>query len=188
MEEKYLIAGLKNNDRIAFDYIFNYYYSGLCAYSLKYITDKSAVEDIVQDFFVSLWVKRDQLDINISIKSYLFTAVKNRCLDYLKHNHVKEKFNIHSVSQLNAAENSDYNLYVETELRMALNAALQKLPPRCREIFELSRFKGLKNNEIAEKLNISRRTVEIQISLALKTMRGELKDFLPAWLIIWLLR
>jgi len=189
LEEKYLIAGLRSNDKIIFDYIFNYYYSGLCAYSLKYISDKETVEDIVQDFFVSLWVKRNHLNINTSLKSYLFVSVKNRCLDYLKHHKVREKFNLLSLNESEeSGDSGNYNMYIELELRVALDTALEKLPPRCREIFELSRFRGFKNQEIAEKLNISRRTVELQISLALKTLRVELKDFLPFWLLIYLFR
>jgi RNA polymerase sigma-70 factor, ECF subfamily len=185
MDEKYLITGLRNKDKAVFDCIFNYYYSGLCTYSLKYIKDKEIIEDIVQDFFVSLWVKSSQINITDSIKSYLFASVKNRCFDYLKHHKVEEKF---SLNTLNNTEENDSNLYVETELREAIASGLEKLPPRCREIFEMSRFKGMKNQEIADKLNISKRTVELQISLALKTLRIELKDFLPAWLLFLLLR
>lgn len=188
MEEKYLIAGLKNKDKAVFDFIFNYYYSGLCAYSLKYIQEKETVEDIVQDFFVSLWLKSNQTIITDSLKSYLFTSVKNRCLDYLKHHEVEKKFNLNTLIYSAPPEETNFDIYVETELREAISAGLEKLAPRCREIFELSRFKGLKNQEIADKLNISKRTVELQISLALKTLRLELKDFLPAWLLIWLLR
>lgn len=186
LDEKYLIAGLKDNDKIVFDHIFNHYYSGLCAYSLRYISDKTVVEDLVQDFFVSLWMKGDQLNIATSLRSYLFTSVKNRCLDHIKHNNVQKKFL--SLRESEDQEAINYNLYVERELRSALYEALEKLPPRCREIFELSRFKGLKNQEIAEKLNISTRTAEIQISRALKMLRIELKDFLPVWLIVYLLR
>lgn len=188
MEEKYLIAGLRNKDKTVFDFIFNYYYSGLCAYSLRYISEKETVEDIVQDFFVSLWLKNSQIIITGSIKSYLFTSVKNRCFDYLKHYKVEERFSKNILQSVDDSEENNFDLYVETELREAISAGLEKLQPRCREIFEMSRFKGMKNQEIAEQLNISKRTVELQISLALKTLRLELKDFLPAWLLIWLLR
>lgn len=188
MEEKYLILGLKSNDKIVFDYIFNHYYSGLCTYSLRYIPDKAVVEDLVQDLFVSLWIRSGQLTIDTSLRSYLFISAKNRCLDYLKHNKVREKFNLRSLANPEEPDDTNYNRYVELELRAAFQAALEKLPPRCREIFELSRFGGLKNQEIAEKLTISRRTTENQISLAMKLLRTELKDFLPAWLLIYLLR
>ena len=188
MEERYLILGLKSNDKIVFDYIFNHYYSGLCVYSLRYISDKAIIEDLVQDLFVSLWIKSTQLDINTSLRSYLFTSVKNRCLDYIKYNKVRERFNLLSLKGQEDVGDINYNRYIEIELRTAFHAALEKLPPRCREIFELSRIKGLKNQEIAEKLNISKRTTEIQISLALRILRVELKDFLPAWLLLYLLR
>lgn len=188
MEEKFLIAGLRNKDKVVFDFIFNYYYSGLCAYSLRYISEKETVEDIVQDFFVSLWLKSNQTLISGSLKSYLFTSVKNRCLDHLKHNKVEERFSKNMLSTSDNNDENNFDLYVESELREAINNGLEKLPPRCREIFEMSRFKGMKNQEIAEKLDISKRTVELQISLALKTLRVELKDFLPACLLYFLLR
>ncbi|MDX9882224.1 MAG: RNA polymerase sigma-70 factor [Prolixibacteraceae bacterium] len=188
MDEKYLIAGLRNKDKIVFDFIFTYYYSGLCTYSLKFIQEKDTVEDIVQDFFVSLWLKSSQLVISGSVRSYLFTSVRNRCLDYLKHSRVKEKYGREALRSGTLPDENNFDLYVETELREAISAGLEKLPPRCREIFEMSRFKGMKNQEIAEKLNISKRTVELQISLSLKTLRFELKDFLPVWMLIWLLR
>ena len=188
MEEKFLIIGLRNKDKAVFDFIFKYYYSGLCTYSLKYIPEKETVEDIVQDFFVSLWLKSSQTIITGSLKSYLFTSIKNRCLDYLKHDKIEKKFSQSSLNSVDNSEDNNFNMYVETELREAISVGLEKLPPRCREIFKMSRFKGMKNQEIAEKLDISKRTVELQISLALKTLRVELKDFLPACLLYFLLR
>ena len=101
---------------------------------------------------------------------------------------MKKNFNLNTLNNADNTEENNFDLYVEIELREALSAGLGKLPPRCREIFEMSRFKGMKNQEIAEKLNISKRTVELQISLALKNLRVDLKDFLPAWLLILLLR
>ena len=161
LEEKYLIAGLRNKDKTVFDFIFNYYYSGLCAYSLKYIPEKETVEDIVQDFFVSIWLKNSQIIIAGSIKSYLFTSVKNRCLDYLKHHKIKERFSKDILQSADNAEENNFDLYVETELREAISAGLEKLQPRCREIFEMSRFKGMKNQEIAEQVKIPIQRMEI---------------------------
>ncbi len=78
MEEQYLIKGLKTRNQIVFDFIFHYYYSGLCAFCEKMVNDQAAAEDIVQNLFVTLWLKHQQLDIKTSLKSYLFTAVRNR--------------------------------------------------------------------------------------------------------------
>jgi len=80
------------------------------------------------------------------------------------------------------------NYFAESELRQAIQKSLQKLPPRCREIFELSRHNGLSNQEISEQLGLSKRTVELQISNSLKVLRKELVEYLPLWLIVWLIR
>lgn len=182
-----LIEGLGRRDKVIFDYIFNYYYSSLCTFSMQYIHDRNEAEDIVQDFFVSLWLDAPRMQINTSLKAYLFAGVKNRCLDLQKHSKVIEKY---KAFILFAAENTDSSFdhcFAESELRQAIGKSMTKLPPRCREIFELSRLNGLSNQEISDKLGISKRTVELQISNSLKILRKELVDFLPMWLIILLI-
>jgi len=171
-----------------FDYVFNYYYSGLCAFSMHYLNDKEAVEDLVQDFFVSLWIESPNLQIKVSLKSYLFTSIKNRCLDSLKHRKVKEKYRDFILFGSDNTEMSVDFYLAETELRQAIQNSMAKLPPRCREIFEYSRFSGFSNQEISDKLGISKRTVELQISNSLKVLRMELAEFLPLWLVLWLLK
>lgn len=188
MNENALILGLRNRDKKIYEYIFNYYYSGLCAYSLKYIQDKEIIEDIVQDFFVTLWTKSDKLEISTSLKSYLFVSVRNRCLNYVKHTRIDDNFKAKIQVLAKGLSNDDFELYVEAELRESFENALNKLPTKCREIFILSRVKGIKNQEIADQLGISKRTVESQISIALRVLRGELKEFLPAYIILFLLR
>ena len=188
MKEELLIAGLKRQDKIVFDFIFNYYYSGLCAFSMQYIKDREAVEDLVQDFFVNLWINSVQLQIRQSLKSYLFASIKNRCLDAIKHSKVHDKFQNYMLVDANKSESSIEAYFAESELRQAIQACMIKLPPRCREIFELSRLSGLSNQEISEKLSISKRTVELQISNSLKVLRTELTDFLPLYLIFYLLK
>lgn len=188
MNEKLLIEGLKRRDKVVFDFVFNYYYSGLCAFSMQYINDKQVVEDLVQDFFVHLWIKGPSLDVNSSLKSYLFTSVKNRCLDKLKHQKVEEKYRNFILFASNDSESAVEHYYAETELRIAIQSAMAKLSPRCREIFENSRLNGLTNQEISEKLGITKRVVELQISKSLKVLRSELVDFLPLYIIFWLLK
>ncbi|VAW17976.1 RNA polymerase ECF-type sigma factor [hydrothermal vent metagenome] len=188
MEERFLIQGLKTKNKIVFDFVFHYYYSGLCAYAEKIVGDANASEDIVQDLFFTLWIKHNQIDITSSLKNYLFTSVKNRSLDYLK----KEKKKTQHSNSTNHLQNHSENLstfwFAESELETLIDESLNKLPPRCREIFKLSRFEGLKNQEIAEKLGISKRTVELQISNALKRLREDLRPYLPVFLFMFLLR
>ncbi len=188
MNERYLIDGLTNRNKAVFDFIFHYYYSGLCAFCEHITGDQQAAEDIVQDLFVGLWIKHRQIQITNSLKNYLFTSVKNRSLDHLK----KEKRKIKKQAILPGREEIPENLsslwFAESELRSIVEISLKKLPPRCREIFELSRFEGLKNQEIADRLNLSKRTVELQVSNALKQLRNDLKDYLPLYFLIYLLR
>ncbi len=182
MDEKYLIEGLKNKNRVVFDFVFHYYYSGLCAYAEKIIGDTKIVEDIVQDLFVKLWVKNQEISINSNLKSYLFSAVKNRSLDLLKHEKIKKK----SLKVLKDKEKSNHFeefWFAESELSRIIYESIKKLPPRCGEIFKLSRFEGVKNQQIADQLGISKRTVELQISNALKALRKDLKPYLPIFLL-----
>ncbi len=187
MKDILLIEGLSRRDKAIFDYIFNYYYSSLCVFSMQYIRDRDAVEDLVQDFFVSIWMEAARLQINSSLRSYLFTGIKNRCLDSEKHRKVTEKYKAHLLFAAENDDNPSEHPFAESELRQAIEKSMSKLQPRCREIFELNRLKGLSNQDIADKLGISKRTVELQISNALKILRKELIEFLPLWLVIWLI-
>lgn len=179
MEESILINGLKNQDKLIFDYLFNYYYSGLCAFSMQYISDRAAVEDLVQDFFVHLWQIAPQIEVNKSLRSYFFSSVKNRCLDYIKHQSVHSQY-VERIQRSESEEDfSSEFIYVESELRNLLDRSITELPPRCREIFEMSRMKGFSNAEISDKLGLSKRTVELQISIALKKIRSKMSGYLP---------
>ena len=186
MDEHHLISGLKNKDRIVFDFVFSYYYAGLCAYARRWVNDPNIAEDIVQDFFVKLWINSSTFEINTSLKSYFFTSVKNKALNHLKHVKVKERFGNKLVNGINP-EGNVWEI-TEPELTELIEKGIQKLPPRCREIFILSRFEGKDNAQIAEMFGISKRTVELQISNALKLLRVELKDYLPSMLLFLLLK
>lgn len=187
LNDLYLISGLGKRDKLVFDYIFNYYYSALCAYSLQYLHDRNQAEDIVQDFFVMLWMEAPRLKIKSSLKSYLFASVKNKCLDFQKHEKVDSRYRTFVLHSSDDQGHSADQYFSESELRQIVERSLDKLPPRCREIFEMSRFKGLSNQEISDRLSISKRTVELQISNSLKILRKELVEFLPAFIVFYLL-
>jgi RNA polymerase sigma-70 factor, ECF subfamily len=179
IDEKVLLNGLKEGNKAIFDLVFTYYYSGLCAFVNRYVNNPEAAEDLVQDFFVRLWFNTNTLDINTSIKSYLFASVKNRALDYLKHAKVKSSYAGTFNAKTTFVQPEDTWEFCESELLDLIDKGLQQLPPRTREIFEMSRYKGISNDQIAETFGISKRTVEVQISTALKILRIELKDYLP---------
>jgi RNA polymerase sigma-70 factor (ECF subfamily) len=186
MKDALIIEGLRKKDKVIFDYVFNYYYSSLCAFASQYVDEKNAVEDLVQDFFLSFWMDAPNLQITHSLKTYFFTSIKNRCLDYQKHAQVKDKYKSYVLFAEKDEDNTFDHFLAESELRQIIERSLSKLPPRCREIFVLSRFKGYSNQEISNALGISKRTVELQISNSLKVLRKELADYLPLCIIAWI--
>jgi len=175
--EKELIDRVKEGDQVAFELLFHFYYRGLVIYSTQFTTDRMEAEEIVQEIFVKFWNKRQRLLSSESLKSYLFTSVKNSSLNFLKHKKVEEKY-IRQMTEL-AASHLAYepDLYIDSELQDRIRHAMELLPGKCREIFNMSRIIGMKNEAIAAELNISKRTVETQISKALKILRIELKDY-----------
>jgi RNA polymerase sigma-70 factor (ECF subfamily) len=177
INEKDLIVRLKNGDQTAFELLFHFYYPGLVMYAIQFTTDRMEAEEIVQDFFVRFWQRHQQIIPSDSLKSYLFLSVKNGSLNFLKHKKIEEKY-IRSMTELsNNHLVYDPDLYIASELQDKIKNAIDLLPEKCREIFIMSRMRGLKNEEIAADLNLSKRTVETQISKALKVLRVELKDY-----------
>lgn len=177
INEEILIERLKDGDETAFELLFRFYYAGLVVFASQFTFDLAESEDIVQDFYIRLWEKRDNLKSADSLKSYFFQSVKNRCLNFLKQQKVKEQ-TVQSLISL--SENNflyDPDLYIASELQTKVKQCVDALPERNREVFKMSRFDGLKNEEIAERLNISKRTVETHISNAIKILRIDLKDY-----------
>ncbi len=175
--EKDLIARLKNGEQTAFELLFHFYYPGLVMYAFQFTSNMADAEEVVQDFFVRFWERHKQLAHCSSLKSYFFSSVKNGSLDLLKHQNVEKKY-ISEMLELSKRHLAyDTDLYVASELQEKLKQGIGLLPEKCREIFIMSRIRGLKNEQIADELNISKRTVEAQISKALKVLRVKLKDY-----------
>ncbi|MEL7585761.1 MAG: RNA polymerase sigma-70 factor [Prolixibacteraceae bacterium] len=179
-DERFLVLQLQHDDRKVFEVIFKFYYSGLVLYADRIIHNTEMSEDVVQSVFMRLWEDRKNLAVH-SLKSYLGAAVKNRSIDLVRNQKVRNKYR--DYVQENDQEQDD-DFYTFHELSQVINQAVEKLPPRCREIFLMSRFQHLRTNDIALKLNITKRTVETQISHALRILRVELKDYLYLFLIL----
>ena len=173
IDEKFLVIQLQQDDRKVFELIFKFYYSGLVVYADRIIRDTEMSEDIVQSVFMKLWEDRKSLRID-TLRSYLGTAVKNRSIDLIRNQQVQDRYLEYIRERDPEHEEGFYNF---RELSEMINQAIDKLPPRCREIFLMSRFRHLKTADIARELKISGRTVETQISHALKILRIELKDY-----------
>ena len=177
IEEKVLVDRLLDGDQTAFELLFRFYYPGLVIFVKQIVMDVDEAEEIVQDFFVQLWVGRKNIKESSSLKNYFFVSVKNRAFNYLKKEKIREK----TFNELKRLVDSDLlfqpDLFIVSELQKQINTAFDKLPDRTREIFLLSRSMGFSNEEIATQLKLSKRTVETQISNALKILRIELKEY-----------
>lgn len=171
----------------SFSDMYAVYFTKMLRFSKAYVGREEDAENIVQDIFLYLWEHTDVLETVDNRDAFLFTLVKNRCLNFLKHQLYVEtrkqslekaetlelQMNVYSLQQF------DESALSLEEVEALLRQAIGTLPERCRRIFILSRMEGLKYKEIAERLDISVNTVENQISIALKKLKVELKDYLP---------
>lgn len=139
------------------------------------MADYDSAEEIVQQVFVNLWKHRHEMEADKSIRSYLYTSVKNRCLNHLR-DHKKHRSHYLDIELELEIPVRDHDRLSEKDLEQQLQQALDKLPEKCREVFMLCRFQDMKYKEVAQQLNISPKTVEAQMSKALKILREELKD------------
>ncbi len=175
-DEKYLFEAIRRDDKRAYETAFHQYYKPMTAYAFRFLNDLSASENIVQDVFLRLWQKRHEILITTSLTNYLFRSVKNHCLNYLDHEKIKSGYCKSVIHR--EADRNDYNeFFPEIGLLNKIELAIASLPDKRQEIFRLAREEGLKYREIAERLGLSVKTVEAQMTLALKYLRDALKDY-----------
>lgn len=171
-----------------FEKLYKLFYPKMLVFARNYVLTSEDAENIVQDCFLTLLEKKEEIEISFTPTTYLFTLVKNRCLNFLRHQLIEEEYNNLMKEELGfklyALEAFDYSYQSEEELQHIIKQALDTLPERCREIFIKSRIKGLKYKEISEELGISINTVENQMVTALKKLRVALKDYLPLLLFM----
>lgn len=164
-------------DELAFEYLFKKYFARLDAYAFRFVNSSDTAKDIVQEAFIAIWEKKEHIAIE-TFENYLFVAVRNRCLSYLKKLLIEKKELIRfrdtiwmeEIYRIDFLKDGACSL-IETELQNQIDAVIKNLPPRCKQVFILSREKGLKNREIADYLGISIKNVERHISSALKIFR-----------------
>lgn len=177
--EKVLLNKLIVGDKEAFSTIFTAYYHDLVFFALSFTHEPDTAEEIVQETFVKLWEEHRIIKISESLKSYLLKSVQNRCIDWYRHKKVRQ---IHMNEVINNSVLFEYNTdnYVlRSEIEGQIKKAFLLIPSDYREAFQMNRDEGLKYHEIAKKLNISVRTVEVRIGKALHLLREYLKDYLP---------
>ncbi|TVQ73408.1 MAG: RNA polymerase sigma-70 factor [Balneolaceae bacterium] len=177
-EEAGLVDAVKHGDKDAFARLYRRYFSELCDISFYVTRDKEVAKELVQDTFLVIWEKRKDWQPKGSIRSYLFRAVKNRSLDYLKHVRVErgwKKMHQRDITESDAGEEA----MSQKELAAAIDRSVDELPEKCRIIFIMNRNQGFTYGEIAEIQGISQKTVETQIGRALKKLRESLSRHLP---------
>ncbi len=169
-DEKLLEFIREGDDRTAFDEIFNRYWERLFMYAAKVIRDEEEAQDIVQEVLVSLWQRRENLSID-SLSSYLYGAIRFKGLAYVRANLTRNNY-LESLGYFFEEGRDLINEQLDAqELETLIRTEIDRLPPRMKEIFILSRIEQLSHKEIAERLNISDQTVKKQINLSLKLFR-----------------
>jgi RNA polymerase sigma-70 factor, ECF subfamily len=175
---------LSKRDEAAFEQVFKAHYKNLHAYAFTILKDEDEAEEMVQQVFFKLWERSEHLSFFGPIAAYLYRAVHNECLNFLKHQKVKAGHQLHvAYSMKNKTEQAQPRM-IRKELENKFREALNELPEQCRTVFQLSRFEDMKYKQIAEKLDISIKTVENHMGKALKLLRTKLVDFLPLLLIL----
>jgi len=184
--ERNTLENLKKGDSKAFESVFRFWYEPIVNFADEYLSDLESARNIVQNIFLRLWEKHNLVDPDSNLKSYLYMATRNACLSHIRHLKVESAYfekslrcsedlqlNYEALNELNM-EQLDFN-----RLEQLIQETIDSLPERCREVFIMSRYEDLKNKEIAEKLDISVKAVEANITRALAKLRESTKEYLP---------
>ena len=183
-QDEQIALRLSKRDEAAFEQVFKTHYKNLHAYAFTMLKDQDEAEEMVQQVFFKLWERSEHLSFSGSIAAYLYRAVHNESLNFIKHQKVKAGHQMHvAYSMKNKSEQAQPKM-IRKELENKFREALNELPEQCRTVFQLSRFEDMKYKEIADKLDISVKTVENHMGKALKLLRTKLVDFLPLLLIL----
>jgi RNA polymerase sigma-70 factor (ECF subfamily) len=175
---------LVKKDEAAFEQVFKTHYKNLYAYAFSILKDEDEADETVQQVFFKLWERSEQLSISGPIAAYLYRAVHNESLNFLKHQNVKASHRLHVAYSMKNKAEQPQNKLAGKELEEKFREALNELPEQCRTVFQLSRFEDMKYKEIADKLDISVKTVENHMGKALKLLRTKLVDFLILLIIL----
>ncbi len=173
MTEKQLIQGVKKDDRKCFDEIFRLYYDEIFAYTMSLLDDVAAAKDILQNVFLKVWFNRDRLDASRPLKGYLITSVRREVISWLRLKCNSSRSG-ESVAEVEAGHGDPYSSVLARETDSLLRLAIEKLPPQRRRAFEMSMLENMTAKDIANKMNLSPRTVEHYIAAAKSEIKKEL--------------
>jgi len=172
-----ILKKIQLGDLKEFEKLFKQLYSPLCLYANRFMKDGDKAEEIVQDIFYNIWKNRCNLDIKVSIKAYLYRAVHNNCLQCIEHSLVEEKYKQHIIKEDIEYQTDPLHAMEIEEMGHVIEQTMDNLPERCRQIFNMNRYEGLKYREIADQLKISIKTVEADMGKSLQAFRTNLKVY-----------
>lgn len=187
---EFLFLRFKKGDELAFEHIFKSVYNQLVGFCTQFINNPDEAKGIAQEAFVNLWLNREKLEKPTGVNAFLYTAAKSACLKHIRHKQVVEKY---AESRLNEMEKDiwlesldslDFHSVEYVELNELIQQSINKLPERCRMVFEKKRFKGKTSKEIAEDMGITVKSVEANMTRALKVLKSSLAEYLPLSLIV----
>ncbi len=183
-DENRLQQELSQGSEKAFEETFQTYFKVLTVFAKKFVNDLDIAEDLVQEVLLKLYENRSAIQFHTSLKAFLYQSVRNKSIDYLRSTKTKSEHH-DQIKLLNQAESADWSDTMEqTELEERIANAIATLPEQCQLVFRMSRFDGKRNQEIADELKISKRTVETQVSNALKRLRKEVMPYVNLFIII----
>lgn len=185
-----ILHKIVSGEEASFEKVYRYYYPRLIYFAKQYLLDAEASKNIVQDVFTELWDKRHTLSTDTNLQAWLYTVTRNKSLktiNHLKARHNYDNYLMTRQLEVNHKSLTELNpsILEFEELQIQIQNALNRLTPACRKCFEMSRFEDKKNREIAEELNLSIKTVEGQMSKALRSLKADLKDYLPLLYILF---
>lgn len=183
-QELHLVESIRKGDKSAFETLFKSHYSQLCSYARQIISDPDLSEEIVQEMFFQMWQKKESLFIETSLKSYLFRAVHNGCLNHIKHHKIKQAYAQYINDNQNITSENQYSMDESEELLNMVGKAVEQLPPERKKVFMMIRYEEKKYKEVAEILGISVKTVENQMGKAMQFLKEALKGYISIILLI----
>lgn len=172
IDEKILLSKLQSGDQLAFEVLYDCYFKILYSYALYFVKNQLEAEDIVEDVFIKIWESRDSLVITTSINAYMFQMTRNSCLDYIKSRNIRQSYSKEVQMKIRLDDHLQFSIdplshLMSDELIQMIKNEINKLPPRTKRIFKLSRYYQVRNKEIALKEKVSESTVEKSIKKVL---------------------
>ncbi|MBS2100664.1 RNA polymerase sigma-70 factor [Carboxylicivirga linearis] len=191
---EFLFIEFKEGNESAFEHVFKANYDAIVGFCYQFIFDHDKAASLAQEAFINLWMNREKIESSNGIKSFLYTFAKSACLNFIRHQKVVKRYEDQHLHQMESNINAevlnsfDFDSIEFTEMEELIYRAIDELPEKCKQVFMMSRFDAKKNKEIAEELQISVKSVEANITRALKQLSIKLAEFLPAVLVQLVIR